>query len=351
MVASSVVIVIVVLGLLPPFLSGERGLVPRFVFFALEATVLVVTLSLHYERAERKRRDVKRSLAESALLAACLGMVWMPLFGVVMQAIGLPMDDRFAHSALAQKVAFGLFMSLFQCSFWALGFVFPFAAEDARLRALEAETHRLEAEKLKLETEQLRASAELALLRSQLEPHFLFNTLNAIAGLVTKQPKEARRLLGCLGDLLRDSLREPAEMQSLGEEIAWLQRYAEILESRHEDALRFRWEIAEEARSLLVPRLLLQPLVENAVDHGALEREGGGGEVTIRISLEDDALVCVVEDNGPGLPEGAPREGAFGLHSVRRRLALRYSGAASLTLTSSAGGTRAVVRLPKAVSS
>lgn len=346
LVASSVVLVIVVLSLLPPFLAGERGMLSRTVYTVLEAAVLVVALSLHHERAEERGRNMKRTLAESAAFAVVIGVLGIVLFAGISRQFGFVTDPRFEQVPLGGKMLFGFVSSLLQCSFWALGFVFPFAAEDARLRALEAETHRLEAEKLKLETEQLRSAAELARLRSQLEPHFLFNTLNAIAGLVTKHPKEARRLLGCLGDLLRESLRDPAEIHTVHDEVAWLQRYAEILESRHGDALRFEWDVEEEARPLLVPRLLLQPLVENAVDHGALQRPGDG-RVKIEIALTNEQIVCTIEDNGPGLPAGPTRDGAFGLHSVRRRLELKFPTGPGLQLDSSDRGTRAVVRLPR----
>ena len=99
-------------------------------------------------------------------------------------------------------------------------------------------------------------------------------------------------------------------------------------------------------RRALLPRLLLQPLVENAVKHGALMR-AGGGEITVRTELADGPkLICIVEDNGPGVPQRETRPGAFGLLSVRRRLALRYSDTATLRLESSPAGTRSVVELP-----
>jgi LytS/YehU family sensor histidine kinase len=240
---------------------------------------------------------------------------------------------------------FGAIMGLMMCGVWALAIVYPHAAEQARQRAHEAE-------KLRLEAEKLRSAAELARLRSQLEPHFLLNTLNAIAGLVTQDPREARRLIACLGDLLRDSLDDVSEMQTLDEEIAWLKRYAQILESRHAGSLDFEWEVADDARRAMVPRLLLQPLVENAVQHGALRR-GKGGHVVIRAAVDGEGdsarLVCVVEDNGPGLGDEAPRSGAFGLRSVRRRLELKYPDA-ELRLESSEIGTRSVVNLPRVVS-
>jgi sensor histidine kinase YesM len=114
--------------------------------------------------------------------------------------------------------------------------------------------------------------------------------------------------------------------------------------------LRFQWEISSDVGEVLLPRLLLQPLVENAVKHGALCR-GAGGEVIVRARVESEGdassarVVCTIEDNGPGMPSGAPRSGAFGLRAVRRRLELRYANA-SLRLESSPEGTRSIVELP-----
>jgi LytS/YehU family sensor histidine kinase len=229
---------------------------------------------------------------------------------------------------------YGFTYAQVQAGLWTLAFILPFTIEDARMRALEAD--------------QLRSAAELARLRAHLEPHFLLNTLNAIAGLVTEEPREARKLLACLGDLLRDALHDDDELQTLDDQVVWLRRYAAILQARHGDAIRFDWNIAKEAGGALLPRLLLQPLVENAVKHGALCRRGGG-VVEISASVVHDPepkVVCVVEDNGPGAPEADVRAGAFGLHAVRRRLELRYSGA-TLRLESSTSGTRSIVELPR----
>src|SRR5207245_1917127 len=150
---------------------------------------------------------------------------------------------------------------------WAVAVMVPFAGRAARARTLEAE--------------QLRTAAELARLRANLQPHFLFNTLSTIAGLVVEAPREARNLIGALGDLLRDSFEDKGEMQTLDDEVTWLKRYAEILETRHRGSITFRWEIAETTRKVRIPRLLLQPLLENAVKHGALRRREGA-EVAVR---------------------------------------------------------------------
>jgi signal transduction histidine kinase len=241
-----------------------------------------------------------------------------------------PLPGAWAGPAAALRVGFA--MGLTNFGLWALAFVFPFALEDARFRALEAR--------------QLYTAAELAQLRSHLEPHFLLNTLNVIAGLVTEDPRAARRLLASLGGLLQHSARDEGEMQTLGEQIDWLRRYAHILEERHAGHLAFRWEVDPGTRGALLPRLLLQPLIENAVKHGALLRKNGG-TIEVRAELMDKrTLVCTVEDNGPGMREEAARPGSFGLLSVRRRLALQYAKRASLRLESSPSGTRWIVEIP-----
>jgi hypothetical protein len=309
-------------------------------FWIIETPIQMAVLSSLFDRAGKRGIGPTRLLMESLLVAAGTGGAFSPLLLFVTERLlgldaGMPPGISYAVVA-----AYGVVVGILLCGVWALAFVFPYSAEQSRLRDHEAD-------RLRLEAEQLRTAAEITRLRSQLEPHFLLNTLNAIAGLVTQDPREARRLIGTLGDLFRDSLQEGDEMQPLDQEIAWLQRYTNILESRHGNALRFTWDIADDTRTVLLPRLLLQPLVENAVQHGALQRRGGGS-VTVRTFLRPEAtaskLVCVVADDGPGVL-GSARADAFGLRAVRRRLELKFEGAA-LRLESSRHGTESIVELP-----
>jgi len=235
---------------------------------------------------------------------------------------------------------FGLTQAQTHFGLWTLGYALPTMLENARVRELEAQ-------KMAAESQQLRSAAELARLRGHLEPHFLLNTLNAIAGLVTEDPRQARRLIAALGELLRDALRNETDAQPLSAQVEWLQRYAQILEARHRGDLSFSWEIAPETESHLLPRLLLQPLVENAVKHGAL-RANGPGHVHLRATLDasGERLVCTVRDNGPGVPSGPVRAGAFGLESVQRRLQLRSGAAACLSLCSEPEDAVAQVAIP-----
>lgn len=317
----------------------------RFLYYLGEMAMLTAVLSPAYDYNQRRRAATSTTLATTIALAAVVSIVFVLLYNLVLLPAYPSLKVDGPARTMAFSITWGLVVGMLHTGVWAFAFVFPYVAEDARLRAVEAD-------KLKIEAEQLKISAELSRLRSQLEPHFLLNTLNAIAGLVNENPREARRLIACLGDLLRDSLHDGDELQPLEDELAWLRRYAEILESRHAGTLSFHWEIEAATRRTLVPRLLLQPLVENAVKHGALRRtkkQEGCGVVTVRVRLDEvDAkrrVVCEIEDNGPGLPNSEPRAGAFGLRSVRRRLELKFPDAV-LRMESSASGTRSIVELP-----
>lgn len=325
------------------FLEGERvvSIALRFLLWVTETPLQVVALSLTFDQCVKRALSAATVVAASLLIAISIGALSGLAFVFVFQdLLGLELDEK-GPLPLALAAGFGAIAGAFKAGIWGLAFVSPHVTERAELR-------RLETEQLRFEAEQLRVSSELARLRSQLEPHFLLNTLNTIAGLVTHDPREARRLLGCLGDLLRDALEGHDEMQTLDSEVTWLRRYAEILESRHGDILRFEWDVSAAAGGVLLPRLLLQPLVENAVQHGAL-CNAGGGCVAIHAKLLADAdgskLVCTVTDNGPGLSTEAPRPGALGLHAVRRRLELRCPGS-TLRLWSSTEGTSAIVEVP-----
>jgi signal transduction histidine kinase len=330
-VGVAVVLLVVALQAATEILAGhERPRVLfRLAFTAIEMPIIMLALSACFTHATRKRLAGVTTLVLGIIVAGLIGAA----FGVLLWKVGAVYPEFRARPGPMlppwRSAVFGFLFGLFQFGIWTLAFVYPFAVEDARLRAAEAE--------------RLASAADLARLRAHLEPHFILNTLNAIAGLVTEDPREARRLLGALGDLLRDATKDGDEMRPVDEEIAWLRRYAAILEARY-DSLRFAWDVDERAGGVLVPRLLLQPLVENAVKHGALQRDGVGS-VSIAVRATGDALTCVIADDGPGMPETPARSGAFGLDSVRRRLSLKDTRA-SLVIESGAGGTRAIVSWP-----
>jgi two-component sensor histidine kinase len=194
------------------------------------------------------------------------------------------------------------------------------------------------------------AQAELSMLKGQLQPHFLFNTMNTISVMVREgRNSEAVTLLARLASLLRMSLDTDRNLEmSLGKELDFLSAYMEIQKARFSDRLSYLVEVPQSMLRLQVPSLILQPLVENAVIHGISSKEGPG---TIRVSAElaGERLVIRVADNGPGFP-AAPRSGAqggIGLSNTRERLARMYGEKGRLVIDSRAGqGSVVTVELP-----
>ena len=183
-------------------------------------------------------------------------------------------------------------------------------------------------------------TARLDSLRAQLRPHFLFNTLNTLAVLARRgDGAQVDRAIGDLGDLLRASFDANGRNEiPLGEELGFLERYVALQRLRFPDRLEVTWDVEPEARSVAVPALLVQPLVENAIEHGLATARGG--RVRVGARRDGDTLAIEVSDDGPGFttaPPGttspgvdAPRETGIGLAHTRERLTLLYGTDASL---------------------
>ncbi len=334
---ATVVVGVTLLQLATVFVAGgheNARVFARLAFIAFELPLVLVALPAWFAWSIRRRMTAVRGLVTGMAIATAVGC----LFGIVYGFAAMHLPELRLHAptgvSFVRSAFFGILNAQLYFGVWALAFVYPSAVESAQLRAFEAQ--------------ELRSRAEVARLRAHLEPHFLLNTLNAIAGLVTEEPREARRLLVCLGDLMRDAVQDASEMQPLDRQISWLRRYAEILEARHRGSLRFRWDVDPGCGGTMLPRLLLQPLIENAVKHGALRRGDGAGEVVVLArAREDGTLVCTIEDNGPGIPDAAVRTGAFGLQAVRRRLELEAPMSSSLRLEWSSEGTRSIVEIAR----
>ena len=187
--------------------------------------------------------------------------------------------------------------------------------------------------------------AQLQLLQMQLQPHFLFNTLHAIAALVHDDPAAADRMIVRLGDLLRMSLASTeVEQVPLARELELLEPYLDIQRTRFSDRLGVDIDVPPDARTVKVPSFLLQPLVENAVRHGIAARIGPG-RVTIRARRQEGTLRIEVADDGVG--PAAPIADGVGLATTRARLQRLYGDAQSLALSPGEnGGAVAVVTLP-----
>jgi hypothetical protein len=193
--------------------------------------------------------------------------------------------------------------------------------------------------------------AKLALLQSQLEPHMLFNTLANLRVLIGLDPARAQAMLDRLIAFLRATLSASrAQRHALAAEFERLDDYLQLMAVRMGPRLQVRLDLPDELRPLLVPPLLLQPLVENAIQHG-LEPQVQGGRIEVSARREADALVLRVRDTGVGLAGAPPSNGTrFGVKQVRERLHTLYGDAASLALDAaddaSGGGTVACIRLP-----
>ena len=170
--------------------------------------------------------------------------------------------------------------------------------------------------------------ARLQALKMQLQPHFLFNTLNAISALIPVESQPARTMVARLGDLLRTSLEhEETQEVTLREELEFLQPYLEIEQTRMDDRLSVAMNIAPETLNARVPHLLLQPLVENAIRHGIAPRiEPGRVEISVTRAANDGFLHLEVRDDGPGVERdnGARTRKGLGLANVQSRLEQLY---------------------------
>jgi two-component system LytT family sensor kinase len=192
------------------------------------------------------------------------------------------------------------------------------------------------------------AEARLKTLEAELHPHFLFNTLHAISTLVHTQPESADRMISRLSDLLRITFsRSGAACVPLHEELEFLQRYLEIEQTRFQDRLTVEYEIDPDTLDAEVPRLILQPLVENAIKHGVAPRQGPG-TVSI-VSRRDGSQLClVVRDNGVGLTGGTRDRlhGGVGLSNTRDRLECLYGTDQALDFIESGPGLTVEMRFP-----
>ena len=209
-----------------------------------------------------------------------------------------------------------------------------------RLREREARSVQLEG---KL------AKAQLSMLKMQLQPHFLFNTLNTVSALTRDNPLGAEDMLVRLSDLLRQTLDSDAEPEvPLRAELEFIGRYLEIEQVRFADRLRISIDSAPETLDALVPNMFLQPIVENALRHG-IGRKAQGGHLEVRSSKEAGDLLISVHDSGPGFsngPEAVVAEG-IGISNTRSRLQHLHPGKHHITFTNAPdGGALVTLRIP-----
>lgn len=201
-----------------------------------------------------------------------------------------------------------------------------------------------------VEQEQLLMQARLAALSSQINPHFLFNTLNSVSSLIRTSPDQARAMVYRLSNILRRLLRKHENLSPLRDELTFIDDYLAIEMVRFGDKLRFEKEVSPETLDLLVPSMLLQPLVENSIRHG-LSGKVEGGVIRLRCETEAGRIRLCVEDDGVGIPDnklaGLLDQG-IGISNVNERLKVLFGNDYRLHIDSKPGqGTRIEIDIPE----
>lgn len=282
-------------------------------------------------------------------LRAITSNVWVLLACHVPTLIAIGIADTSASRFVAvhwqgatNLIPFGAMM-VFYADFDIVSYLAIVAvAETLLVRAAIAERQRL--------AKRLEASlsrARLDYLEAQLQPHFLFNSLGAVSELAYDAPATASRVLRQLVAIFRTALARKSDEVTLGEEIVGIEPYLDIQRIRFADWLTIEYQVDEAAVECLLPRFILQPLVENAIRHG-LSGRSSAGRIDISANVNEDSLIVRVADNGVGLERAPTSSGrGIGLSNVRDRLAILYGDDDRLRLTTSElGGAIAELRIP-----
>jgi signal transduction histidine kinase len=276
---------------------------------------------------------------------AVSGEGWLPItLAHVAMALAASYAAAFAINRLVEPGFLGSPGALLVVTMWSLLFSVMFAGVIlARRFYREKVQHAAQVERVRAEL----VRAELRALQAQVNPHFLFNTLNSIAALISENPAAAEDLTTRLADVFRYALTASRrELVPLGEELQFVRTCLTIEQVRFGERLRVVERIEPGLADMLVPALLLQPLVENAVRYAVSPSERGG-TVRIEIARSDDSLHVLIADDGPGFDPGeAPRGTGVGLESVRERLRLAGEGHALELDTAPGRGTRIGLTLP-----
>ena len=276
-------------------------------------------------------------ITKAALVVAALIMGSLIGSYIGSVAAGLGPAVVFTKHDLWQLLLLGVIFGAFITYF--------FSSRDQIIRSQA----RIQEETIKrLTSEKIAVEANLRRLQAQVEPHFLFNTLSNVLGLMETDPEKGKSMLSDFIKYLRGSLSKIRESDAdLGQEVEIIHAYLKIFKIRMGDRLQYKIDVPEHLKDLPFPSMLLQPLVENAIKHG-LEPRVNGGEITIHAEADDGLLRLVITDTGIGLIEES--NGGLGLANIKERLDKLYGEDAKLILeTNHPQGLKAIVEVPHAV--
>jgi len=295
-------------------------LVSGYIWFAISPLILVLAKRFPFDEGKWKT-----SLPVHAVACVVIALVQLAIDAFILTRLGYPPNRQFTNFLEAYK--FFVLVNLHLSILIYMGVVGIWSAYSyyQRYRERELQASQLEARL---------AQSRLQVLKMQLHPHFLFNTLNAISELIYKEPESADRMLTDLSDLLRLSF-ENLEVQEipLKQELEFLEKYIEIEQMRFHDRLSINMRISPDTLDARVPNMILQPLVENAIKHGIAPRSAGG-RIDINTTRSNGHLHIEVTDDGLGVPfgdlENLPE--GVGLSNTRGRLRHLYGAEHKLRL-------------------
>ncbi len=298
----------------------------NFLFWALLCPLVYSILRRWPFQSKPILRSVLIHIGLSLVIATLHEVVTSAIYYSILQRIGDfdlsdPVNRSWAYSALAPAILSRVM------EYWVLMGV-VIALENARLQRVEHE--QLLHLKNELQISQLNA------LKKQLQPHFLFNTLNTVSALMDDNIRDARTVLSRLGQLLRVTLdKTQRDKVSLEREIDYIANYLGIETMRFRDRLNVEFEIPAELRDVQVPSMVLQPLVENSIKHGP-DLTNDSVHIVVKASKDGDRLWLEVVDNGKGCSDviHAMANGGIGLRNVRDRVQLLYGERSSFTISS-----------------
>jgi two-component system, LytTR family, sensor kinase len=301
----------------------------------------VATLGLRslYRWMPRRHQPAPVALLASCVLASCAASLLMTGLHNVASAeyatsyFGRPIEIRTLGQLFSGSVYHAFALLAWSVLYFGIKYHLAYEAERERSLRAEAQVHQ----------------AQLRALRYQINPHFLFNTLNAISTQVVMQRNgEATRMIARLSDLLRLTLGTDGRPEvSLEDEVDFLRRYLEIEQLRFGDRLHVEYDVQVETRAAAVPAMILQPLAENAIKHAIAPREAGGS-IAIRTWRDGDTLALQIRDDGPGFDSSAAAaHDGVGLTNVRERLQQLYDDRGTLDFgRCPTGGACITLRLP-----